>query len=96
MTTNTRVSIAMTPVKPPEDRERAVIGGCVEKDIGLRFRCHAQILTGIGVTDDRSVCLDPASTDGSRFPTTGVIRKDRDASFPVGVPIIIVLLHRCK
>jgi len=44
MTTNILVSIAMAPFEPLEDREWAVIGGC-KKNIGLRFRCHAQIPT---------------------------------------------------
>jgi hypothetical protein len=39
----------------------AVIGGCV-KNIGLRFRCHAQILIGGGGTDDLVICRDPSST----------------------------------
>ena len=46
-----------------------------KKNIGLRFRCHAQITFKGGGTDDRIIGRDPTSTDGSHFPTTGAIRR---------------------
>ena len=64
----------MTPVEPLEDRERAVIVATL-KNIGLRFRCHAQILIGGDGTDDRIICRDPASTDASHSPKTEVTQK---------------------
>jgi hypothetical protein len=49
-----------------------------------------------GRTEDRILCRDPASTNASHFPKTGVTRKDRHALIPGAVPIILVLLHGCK
>ena len=88
MTTNILVSIAMAPFEPLEDREWAVIGGCV-KNIGLRFRCHAQILIGRGGTDDFIICRDPASTvyratvPHNHSKEGSDPRENRDASIPV-------------
>jgi hypothetical protein len=61
MTTNTLVSISMTPVEPLEVREWAAIGG-YRKNIGLRFRCHAQITFKGGGTDDPIVAIRPRPT----------------------------------
>jgi hypothetical protein len=72
MTTNILVSIAMAPFEPLEDREWAVIGGCVKQ---YRFALPVS-----PSNTDRG-----RTTDVSYFPPTGVIRKDRDASIPVTI-----------
>jgi hypothetical protein len=60
-----------------------------KKNIGLRFRCHAQITFKGGGTDDRIIGRDPTSTNGSHF-LVRELSEDRHALIPVAVSIIIV------
>jgi hypothetical protein len=64
-----------------------------KKNIGLRFRCHAQI--PIGGIDDRIICRDPASSDASHVFTTRVIRKDRLVSIQFIIVVKTSDLHFC-